>query len=293
MVGSGVGARNGILFKTAASLEETGKVKIVALDKTGTITAGQPKVTDIVPAEGKTEEELLQLACTLESRSEHPLARAIMEKAQQEGMEPGEVKSFSALPGNGVCAEAEKTLTGGSLAFISQKTDIAPEFEQRMLELSQQGKTPLLFMEGDALAGAVAVADTVKPDSHEAVRQLRELGMRVVMITGDNERTAQAVGRSAGVDEVIAGVLPDGKEAEIRRLKQQGKVAMVGDGINDAPALMRADTGIAIGAGADVAIDAADVVLMKSSLADVPAASTLKPRGAAQCTREFVLGVYI
>ena len=275
MVGSGVGARNGILFKTAASLEETGKVKIVALDKTGTITAGQPKVTDIVPAEGKTEEELLQLACTLESRSEHPLARAIMEKAQQEGMEPGEVKSFSALPGNGVCAEAEKTLTGGSLAFISQKTDIAPEFEQRMLELSQQGKTPLLFMEGDALAGAVAVADTVKPDSHEAVRQLRELGMRVVMITGDNERTAQAVGRLAGVDEVIAGVLPDGKEAEIRRLKQQGKVAMVGDGINDAPALMRADTGIAIGAGADVAIDAADVVLMKSSLADVPAAIRL------------------
>ena len=292
MVGSGVGARNGILFKTAASLEETGKVKIVALDKTGTITAGQPKVTDIVPAEGKTEEELLQLACTLESRSEHPLARAIMEKAQQEGMEPGEVKSFSALPGNGVCAEAEKTLTGGSLAFISQKTDIAPEFEQRMLELSQQGKTPLLFMEGDALAGAVAVADTVKPDSHEAVRQLRELGMRVVMITGDNERTAQAVGRLAGVDEVIAGVLPDGKEAEIRRLKQQGKVAMVGDGINDAPALMRADTGIAIGAGADVAIDAADVVLMKSSLADVPAAIRLS-RAALRNVHENLFWAFI
>lgn len=292
MVGSGVGARNGILFKTAASLEETGKVKIVALDKTGTITAGQPKVTDIVPAEGKTEEELLQLACTLESRSEHPLARAIMEKAQQEGMEPGEVKSFSALPGNGVCAEAEKTLTGGSLAFISQKTDIAPEFEQRMLELSQQGKTPLLFMEGDALAGAVAVADTVKPDSHEAVRQLRELGMCVVMITGDNERTAQAVGRLAGVDEVIAGVLPDGKEAEIRRLKQQGKVAMVGDGINDAPALMRADTGIAIGAGADVAIDAADVVLMKSSLADVPAAIRLS-RAALRNVHENLFWAFI
>ena len=292
MVGSGVGARNGILFKTAASLEETGKVKIVALDKTGTITAGHPKVTDIVPAEGKTEEELLQLACTLESRSEHPLARAIMEKAQQEGMEPGEVKSFSALPGNGVCAEAEKTLTGGSLAFISQKTDIAPEFEQRMLELSQQGKTPLLFMEGDALAGAVAVADTVKPDSHEAVRQLRELGMRVVMITGDNERTAQAVGRLAGVDEVIAGVLPDGKEAEIRRLKQQGKVAMVGDGINDAPALMRADTGIAIGAGADVAIDAADVVLMKSSLADVPAAIRLS-RAALRNVHENLFWAFI
>ena len=292
MVGSGVGARNGILFKTAASLEETGKVKIVALDKTGTITAGQPKVTDIVPAEGKTEEELLQLACTLESRSEHPLARAIMEKAQQEGMEPGEVKSFSALPGNGVCAEAEKTLTGGSLAFISQKTDIAPEFEQRMLELSQQGKTPLLFMEGDALAGAVAVADTVKPDSHEAVRQLRELGMRVVMLTGDNERTAQAVGRLAGVDEVIAGVLPDGKEAEIRRLKQQGKVAMVGDGINDAPALMRADTGIAIGAGADVAIDAADVVLMKSSLADVPAAIRLS-RAALRNVHENLFWAFI
>lgn len=292
MVGSGVGARNGILFKTAASLEETGKVKIVALDKTGTITAGQPKVTDIVPAAGKTEEELLQLACTLESRSEHPLARAIMEKAQQEGMEPGEVKSFSALPGNGVCAEAEKTLTGGSLAFISQKTDIAPEFEQRMLELSQQGKTPLLFMEGDALAGAVAVADTVKPDSHEAVRQLRELGMRVVMITGDNERTAQAVGRLAGVDEVIAGVLPDGKEAEIRRLKQQGKVAMVGDGINDAPALMRADTGIAIGAGADVAIDAADVVLMKSSLADVPAAIRLS-RAALRNVHENLFWAFI
>lgn len=292
MVGSGVGARNGILFKTAASLEETGKVKIVALDKTGTITAGQPKVTDIVPAEGKTEEELLQLACTLESRSEHPLARAIMEKAQQEGMEPGEVKSFSALPGNGVCAEAEKTLTGGSLAFISQKTDIAPEFEQRMLELSQQGKTPLLFMEGDALAGAVAVADTVKPDSPGAVRQLRELGMRVVMITGDNERTAQAVGRLAGVDEVIAGVLPDGKEAEIRRLKQQGKVAMVGDGINDAPALMRADTGIAIGAGADVAIDAADVVLMKSSLADVPAAIRLS-RAALRNVHENLFWAFI
>lgn len=292
MVGSGVGARNGILFKTAASLEETGKVKIVALDKTGTITAGQPKVTDIVPAAGKTEEELLQLACTLESRSEHPLARAIMEKAQQEGIEPGEIKSFSALPGNGVCAEAEKTLTGGSLAFISQKTDIAPEFEQRMLELSQQGKTPLLFMEGDALAGAVAVADTVKPDSHEAVRQLRELGMRVVMITGDNERTAQAVGRLAGVDEVIAGVLPDGKEAEIRRLKQQGKVAMVGDGINDAPALMRADTGIAIGAGADVAIDAADVVLMKSSLADVPAAIRLS-RAALRNVHENLFWAFI
>ena len=292
MVGSGVGARNGILFKTAASLEETGKVKIVALDKTGTITAGQPKVTDIVPAAGKTEEELLQLACTLESRSEHPLARAIMEKAQQEGIEPGEIKSFSALPGNGVCAEAEKTLTGGSLAFISQKTDIAPEFEQRMLELSQQGKTPLLFMEGDALAGAVAVADTVKPDSHEAVRQLRELGMRVVMITGDNERNAQAVGRLAGVDEVIAGVLPDGKEAEIRRLKQQGKVAMVGDGINDAPALMRADTGIAIGAGADVAIDAADVVLMKSSLADVPAAIRLS-RAALRNVHENLFWAFI
>lgn len=292
MVGSGVGARNGILFKTAASLEETGKVKIVALDKTGTITAGQPKVTDIVPAAGKTEAELLQLACTLESRSEHPLARAIMEKAQQEGMEPGEVKSFSALPGNGVCAEAEKTLTGGSLAFISQKTDIAPEFEQRMLELSQQGKTPLLFTEGDALAGAVAVADTMKPDSHEAVRQLRELGMRVVMITGDNERTAQAVGRLAGVDEVIAGVLPDGKEAEIRRLKQQGKVAMVGDGINDAPALMRADTGIAIGAGADVAIDAADVVLMKSSLADVPAAIRLS-RAALRNVHENLFWAFI
>ena len=292
MVGSGVGARNGILFKTAASLEETGKVKIVALDKTGTITAGQPKVTDIVPAAGKTEEELLQLACTLESRSEHPLARAIMEKAQQEGMEPGEVKSFSALPGNGVCAEAEKTLTGGSLAFISQKTDIAPEFEQRMLELSQQGKTPLLFMEGDTLVGAVAVADTVKPDSPGAVRQLRELGMRVVMITGDNERTAQAVGRLAGVDEVIAGVLPDGKEAEIRRLKQQGKVAMVGDGINDAPALMRADTGIAIGAGADVAIDAADVVLMKSSLADVPAAIRLS-RAALRNVHENLFWAFI
>ena len=292
MVGSGVGARNGILFKTAASLEETGKVKIVALDKTGTITAGQPKVTDIVPAAGKTEAELLQLACTLESRSEHPLARAIMEKAQQEGMEPGEVKSFSALPGNGVCAEAEKTLTGGSLAFISQKTDIAPEFEQRMLELSQQGKTPLLFMEGDILAGAVAVADTVKPDSPGAVRQLRELGMRVVMITGDNERTAQAVGRLAGVDEVIAGVLPDGKEAEIRRLKQQGKVAMVGDGINDAPALMRADTGIAIGAGADVAIDAADVVLMKSSLADVPAAIRLS-RAALRNVHENLFWAFI
>lgn len=292
MVGSGVGARNGILFKTAASLEETGKVKIVALDKTGTITAGQPKVTDIVPAEGKTEEELLQLACTLESRSEHPLARAIMEKAQREGIEPGEIKSFSALPGNGVCAEAEKTLTGGSLAFISQKTDIAPEFEQRMLELSQQGKTPLLFMEGDTLVGAVAVADTVKPDSPGAVRQLRELGMRVVMITGDNERTAQAVGRLAGVDEVIAGVLPDGKEAEIRRLEQQGKVAMVGDGINDAPALMRADTGIAIGAGADVAIDAADVVLMKSSLADVPAAIRLS-RAALRNVHENLFWAFI
>ena len=274
MVGSGLGAKNGILFKTAASLEETGRVQIVALDKTGTITSGQPRVTDILPAEGITEQELLTNALALEQKSEHPLARAVLDRA--EGLTAPEVSDFQALPGNGLTARlAGRTLWGGSAAYTAEKAAVSPELQARTEELARQGKTPLFFGLDDRLLGIIAVADVIKEDSPQAVRELRNMGIHVVMLTGDNEHTARAIGAQAGVDQVIAGVLPEGKEAAIRRLMQRGKVAMVGDGINDAPALTRADTGIAIGAGADVAIDAADVVLMNSSLLDVPAAIRL------------------
>ena len=274
MVGNGVGARHGILFKTAASLESAGRVEIVALDKTGTITQGEPEVTDLLPAPGVTEDELLRLANALEQRSEHPLARAVVRRAA--GMDAPEVTNFRALPGNGLTAELDgQKLAGGSLAFAQSLVSIPQEMQDRAVRLAEQGKTPLFFCRSGKLLGVIAVADIIKPDSPQAVRELQGMGIRVVMLTGDNERTAKAIGAQAGVDEVIAGVLPDGKEAVIRRLKEQGKVAMVGDGINDAPALTRADTGIAIGAGTDVAIDAADVVLMKSRLLDVPAAIRL------------------
>ncbi len=274
MVGSGVGARHGILFKTAASLESAGRVEIVALDKTGTITQGEPEVTDLLPAPGVTEDELLRLANALEQRSEHPLARAVVRRAV--GMDAPEVTDFRAVPGNGLTAELDgQKLAGGNLAFVQSLAAIPQETQDRAARLAEQGKTPLFFCRSGKLLGVIAVADIIKPDSPQAVRELQGMGIRVVMLTGDNERTAKAIGAQAGVDEVIAGVLPDGKEAVIRRLKEQGKVAMVGDGINDAPALTRADTGIAIGAGTDVAIDAADVVLMKSRLLDVPAAIRL------------------
>ena len=274
MVGNGVGARHGILFKTAASLESAGRVEIVALDKTGTITQGEPEVTDLLPAPGVTEDELLRLANALEQRSEHPLARAVVRRAA--GMDAPEVTNFRALPGNGLTAELDgQKLAGGNLAFVQSLAAIPQETQDRAARLAEQGKTPLFFCRSGKLLGVIAVADIIKPDSPQAVRELQGMGIRVVMLTGDNERTAKAIGAQAGVDEVIAGVLPDGKEAVIRRLKEQGKVAMVGDGINDAPALTRADTGIAIGAGTDVAIDAADVVLMKSRLLDVPAAIRL------------------
>ena len=273
MVGNGMGAKNGILFKTAASLEETGKMDIVALDKTGTITSGEPKVTDILPAPGVSEEELLRLALALEQKSEHPLARAIMEKGEERNMKADEVTQFQALPGNGVTAELNGAkLSTGNLKFIKTQTEVPAAIQTQAEQLAEQGKTPLFFCQDKELVGIIAVADVIKEDSPQAVREMRNMGIRVVMLTGDNERTAKAIGAQAGVDEVIAGVLPDGKESVIRRLKKQGKVAMVGDGINDAPALTRADIGIAIGAGADVAIDAADVVLMKSRLTDVPAA---------------------
>ena len=276
MVGNGLGARNGILFKTAVSLEEAGKVDIIALDKTGTITRGEPQVTDIVPAEGLDESALLRLAASLEKRSEHPLAKAVAREAENRQLALDEVADFAALPGNGVQAKVENdTLLGGSLKFISEKTPIPQALQAQAQALANQGKTPLLFLRDDKLLGMIAVADVIKEDSPQAIKELRNMGIRVVMLTGDNQRTAEAIGRQAGVDEVIAGVLPDGKEAVIRRLKRQGKVAMVGDGINDAPALTRADMGIAIGAGADVAIDAADVVLVKSRLSDVPAAIRL------------------
>ena len=276
MVGNGLGARNGILFKTAVSLEEAGKVDIIALDKTGTITRGEPQVTDIVPAEGLDESALLRLAASLEKRSEHPLAKAVAREAENRQLALDEVADFAALPGNGVQAKVENdTLLGGSLKFISEKTPIPQALQAQAQALADQGKTPLLFLRDDKLLGMIAVADVIKEDSPQAIKELRNMGIRVVMLTGDNQRTAEAIGRQAGVDEVIAGVLPDGKEAVIRRLKRQGKVAMVGDGINDAPALTRADMGIAIGAGADVAIDAADVVLVKSRLSDVPAAIRL------------------
>lgn len=276
MVGNGMGAKNGILFKNAVSLEETGKTQIVALDKTGTITAGEPRVTDLLPAEGVSEAELLALALALEQKSEHPLARAVLEYAKAQGLQPAEVSDFRALPGNGLAAVLDgAALCGGNLRFIEEKAEIPAPVRAKAEALSAGGKTPLFFSRDGKLAGIIAVADVIKEDSPAAVRALQKMGIRVVMLTGDNERTAQAIGRQAGVDEVIAGVLPDGKESVIRRLKEQGKVAMVGDGINDAPALTRADIGIAIGAGADVAIDAADVVLMKSRLSDVPAAIRL------------------
>ena len=276
MVGSGLGAKNGILFKTAASLEETGRIEIVALDKTGTITSGEPKVTDILPAEGVSAEELLRLANTLERKSEHPLAKAILEYAKEQNVSAEEVADFQALPGNGLTATLDgKALCGGNDTFIGTTAPVSSEMKAQAAALAEAGKTPLWFSYGGRLLGVVAVADVIKADSPQAVRELQNMGIRVVMITGDNERTAKAIGAQAGVDQVIAGVLPDGKEREIRKLKTEGKVAMVGDGINDAPALTRADIGVAIGAGTDVAIDAADVVLMKSRLSDVPAAIRL------------------
>ena len=276
MVGSGLGAKNGILFKTAASLEETGRIEIVALDKTGTITSGEPKVTDILPAEGVSAEELLRLANTLERKSEHPLAKAILEYAKEQNVSAEEVADFQALPGNGLTARLDgQALCGGNDTFIGTTAPVSAEMKAQAAALAEAGKTPLWFSYDGRLLGVVAVADVIKEDSPQAVRELQNMGIRVVMITGDNERTAKAIGAQAGVDQVIAGVLPDGKEREIRKLKTEGKVAMVGDGINDAPALTRADIGVAIGAGTDVAIDAADVVLMKSRLSDVPAAIRL------------------
>ena len=276
MVGNGMGAKNGILFKTAVSLEETGKVQIVALDKTGTITNGEPVVTDMVPAEGVAEESLLALAASLEKRSEHPLAKAILKYAGEQQMTVEDVSEFEALPGNGLTAVRKGVkLAGGNYAFIRTQTEVSENLLKQSEALAEQGKTPMFFAENGRLAGIIAVADTMKEDSRQAVSELRNMGIRVVMLTGDNERTARAIGAQAGVDDVIAGVLPDGKESVIRKLQQYGKVAMVGDGINDAPALTRADMGIAIGAGTDVAIDAADVVLMKSRLSDVAAAVRL------------------
>lgn len=276
MVGNGLGAKNGILFKTAASLEAAGRTQIVALDKTGTITEGAPRVTDLLPAEGVTETELLTLAAALESRSEHPLAKAVLADAEAKAITSPEVTDFAALPGNGLAAKLDgMDIYAGNAAFIQTKLTLPAALAQQAEKLASEGKTPLFFGGAGRLLGVIAVADTIKEDSPEAIRQLQNMGIRVVMLTGDNQRTADAIGRQAGVDEVIAGVLPDGKEAVIRQLQASGKVAMVGDGINDAPALTRADTGIAIGAGTDVAIDAADVVLMNSKLSDVPAAIRL------------------
>ena len=276
MVGNGLGAKNGILFKTAASLEEAGRIQIVALDKTGTITAGEPRVTDILPAEGVSADELMRLAYLLERKSEHPLARAILSRAEEQGIQPEEVADFAIQPGNGLSAVWQKhTLRGGNIDFISGAAHVPDSLRTQAETLAENGKTPLYFSRDDQALGVIAVADVIKEDSPQAVRELQGMGVHVVMLTGDNERTARAIGAQAGVDQVIAGVLPDGKEAVIRKLKQHGKVAMVGDGINDAPALTRADVGVAIGAGTDVAIDAADVVLMKSRLSDVPAAIRL------------------
>ena len=273
MVGNGMGARNGIMFKTAVSLEETGKMQIVALDKTGTITSGEPKVTDIIPAAGVTEDTLLKCAYALENKSEHPLARAILENAKEENAGIEEVTGFQALPGNGLTARLDgHTLYGGNHTFISSKVSVDGDMQKKAEKLAEAGKTPLFFGNEDRLLGVIAVADVIKEDSPQAIKELQNMGIHVVMLTGDNERTAKAIGEQAGVDEVIAGVLPEGKEQVICKLKEKGKVVMVGDGINDAPALTRADMGIAIGAGTDVAIDAADVVLMKSRLSDVPAA---------------------
>ena len=277
MVGNGMGAKNGILFKTAVSLEETGKTQIVALDKTGTITRGEPKVTDVLPAEGISEEELLTMAYTLEQKSEHPLAKAVLEEAQSRELKPRMITDFTALPGNGLSGKTEgSSLLGGSYTFIREKIEENGEkLQQQAEQLAKQGKTPLLFVRDGKLLGMIAVADVIKEDSPQAIAELQNMGIKVVMLTGDNEQTARAIGKQAGVDEVIAGVLPDGKEQVIGSLKQQGKTIMVGDGINDAPALTRADIGIAIGAGADIAMDAADIVLMKSRLSDIPAAIRL------------------
>ena len=276
MVGNGMGAKNGILFKTAVSLEETGKMDIVALDKTGTITSGEPRVTDVIPSDGVTEKELVSLALSLEKKSEHPLAKAVLLYAKEQQIDAPEAADFQALPGNGLSGTLDgAALVGGSFSYISGQTAVSEQEQASFERLASEGKTPLCFMKNGRLAGMIAVADVIKEDSPQAVKELQNMGIRVVMLTGDNERTARAIGAQAGVDEVIAGVLPDGKESVIRSLKEQGKVAMVGDGINDAPALTRADIGIAIGAGTDIAIDAADVVLMKSRLSDVPAAIRL------------------
>ena len=293
MVGNGLGAKNGILFKTAASLEATGRTQIVALDKTGTITEGAPRVTDLLPVEGVSETELLTLAAALESRSEHPLAKAVLACSEAKAITPPTVTDFAALPGNGLAAKLDGVdIFGGSASFIQSKLPLPATLTQQAEQLAAEGKTPLFFGGAGHLLGVIAVADTIKADSPEAIRQLQNMGIRVVMLTGDNQRTADAIGRQAGVDEVIAGVLPDGKEAVIRQLQASGKVAMVGDGINDAPALTRADTGIAIGAGTDVAIDAADVVLMNSRLSDVPAAIRLS-RAALRNIHENLFWAFI
>ena len=276
MVGNGMGAKNGILFKTAVSLEKMGKTQIVALDKTGTITQGKPKVTDIIPVNGRSEKELLSIAYALEKKSEHPLARAINQKAEQDGLKANEVEQFKALPGNGLTATYNGTvLSGGSYKYISKQFHVPSQIKEMSDQFSNEGKTPLFFACDKQLCGIIAVADIIKEDSPQAIKEMQNMGIHVVMLTRDNERTAKAIGEKAGVDEVIAGVLPDGKESVIRKLQEKGKVIMGGDGINDAPALTSADIGVAIGAGADVAIDAADVVLMKSSLLDVPAAIRL------------------
>ena len=293
MVGNGMGAKNGILFKTAVSLEETGKMDIVALDKTGTITSGEPRVTDVIPSGGVTEKELVSLALSLEKKSEHPLAKAVLLYAKEQQIDAPEAADFQALPGNGLSGTLDgASLAGGSFSYISGHTTVSAQEQASFERLASEGKTPLCFMKNGRLAGMIAVADVIKEDSPQAVRELQNMGIRVVMLTGDNERTARAIGAQAGVDEVIAGVLPDGKESVIRSLKEQGKVAMVGDGINDAPALTRADIGIAIGAGTDIAIDAADVVLMKSRLSDVPAAIRLS-RATRKNIRENLFWAFV
>ncbi|MCM1365365.1 MAG: heavy metal translocating P-type ATPase [Faecalibacterium sp.] len=293
MVGNGIGAKNGILFKTAVSLEQTGKTQIIALDKTGTITKGEPTVTDIIVANDMSETQLISDVGALESRSEHPLAKAIMKKAESDNITLSEVQNFQALPGNGLSAEIDRQkICGGNLKFIETQAQVSDEYKAVADKLSAEGKTPLFFAKGGKLIGIIAVADVIKEDSPKAVKELQNMGIRVVMLTGDNERTAKAIGKQAGVDEVIAGVLPDGKESVIRNLKHQGQVAMVGDGINDAPALTRSDIGIAIGAGTDVAIDAADVVLMNSKLSDVPAAIRLS-RATLRNIRENLFWAFI
>lgn len=293
MVGNGVGARSGILFKTAAALENCGKVKVVALDKTGTITEGEPRVTDVISVGGSTESDLIRLAVSLEKKSEHPLAKAIMQKGEQDGVSADAAEDFEIMPGNGLSAKiGGKTVIGGSMKFIDEKTKLSPEIKSMCESLAEQGKTPLLFARDDEVVGIIAVADTIKSESGRAIAELKKMGIKVIMLTGDNERTANAIGKQAGVDEVTAGVLPDGKEAVIRKLKRGGSVAMVGDGINDAPALTRADVGIAIGAGADVAVDAADVVLVKSRLTDVCGAIKLS-RAALRNIHENLFWAFI